>query len=250
MRRLTEEEKAIVEANMGLVRIAINKTQNLRLHVDDRFQVGVLGLMNAVQNFNPEKNFQFPTYATKSIVRWMCDADKQSQCISTPWGVKALDSPRVVSLNERTMGGAFAVVDQDEEAEEPVSVTQCRRYAAWLLDQLPTPQLVAVQHRFWANMTMEQIGQTIGVEKSAISKRVRKALRKLAAIAQKHPPKSTIVELPSPSLHGTPRKAARRLKVKRKPPRTSNLSGNAPESIPGHPRGLKTNRAKFDSRKA
>lgn len=60
---LTDDERATVEANLGLVWRIVTLTRIPDLEADDAFQDGVLGLMRAAQLFDPSKGFAFSTYA-------------------------------------------------------------------------------------------------------------------------------------------------------------------------------------------
>lgn len=61
--RLTDTQKQQVEANLGLVHQLLTR-HAVPPHVyDDRFQDGCLGLMRAVQKFDPARGLKFSTYA-------------------------------------------------------------------------------------------------------------------------------------------------------------------------------------------
>lgn len=57
----------LVEANMRLVMSFVENYRNHRISREDLIQEGALGLIKAVQNFDPSKGFRFSTYATQWI---------------------------------------------------------------------------------------------------------------------------------------------------------------------------------------
>ncbi len=65
------EEKArntIVSGNLRLVLSVLQRFTNRGENVDDLFQVGCIGLMKAIDNFDLSKNVKFSTYAVPMIV--------------------------------------------------------------------------------------------------------------------------------------------------------------------------------------
>lgn len=72
---LTDDERQLVLDNLGLVHFVLNRMTSIRTDmVEDRFQDGTLGLMRAVQLYNPDTGFKFSTYAIVSIRRHVNDA--------------------------------------------------------------------------------------------------------------------------------------------------------------------------------
>jgi len=57
----------IVEGNLKLVLSVVNKFQKRCDNMDDIFQIGVIGLIKAVNNFSLEHDVKFSTYAVPMI---------------------------------------------------------------------------------------------------------------------------------------------------------------------------------------
>lgn len=58
----------LVMANLKLVLSVIQKVNNRNADPDDLFQVGCIGLIKALNNFNPDLNVQFSTYGVVMIL--------------------------------------------------------------------------------------------------------------------------------------------------------------------------------------
>jgi RNA polymerase sporulation-specific sigma factor len=58
----------LINGNLRLVLSVIQRFQNRGEHSDDLFQVGCIGLMKAIDNFDLEQNVKFSTYAVPMII--------------------------------------------------------------------------------------------------------------------------------------------------------------------------------------
>ena len=58
----------LIGGNLRLVLSVVKRFQNRGENPDDLFQVGVIGLIKAVDNFNPEFDVRFSTYAVPMII--------------------------------------------------------------------------------------------------------------------------------------------------------------------------------------
>ena len=71
MKKLKAKDKAardeFITANLRLVLSEVGKFRKRADNADDLFQVGCIGLIKAVDNFEPDKNVRFSTYAVPMI---------------------------------------------------------------------------------------------------------------------------------------------------------------------------------------
>ncbi len=63
-----EARERYIKGNLRLVLSIIQRFSNSKENADDLFQVGCIGLMKAIDNFNDELNVQFSTYACPMII--------------------------------------------------------------------------------------------------------------------------------------------------------------------------------------
>ena len=59
-----------INCNLKLVLSVIKRFRNHNENADDLFQIGCIGLIKAVDNFDISQNVQFSTYAVPMIIRW------------------------------------------------------------------------------------------------------------------------------------------------------------------------------------
>ena len=62
-----EARQQLVEGNLRLVLSVIGRFEKRGESPDDLFQVGCIGLMKAIANFDPDKNVRFSTYGVPMI---------------------------------------------------------------------------------------------------------------------------------------------------------------------------------------
>ena len=63
-----ELRNQLVEENLYMVDILIRKYLGKGVDYDDLYQVGALALVSAVERFDPEKGFEFKSFATPTIL--------------------------------------------------------------------------------------------------------------------------------------------------------------------------------------
>ncbi|MFD3805341.1 RNA polymerase sigma factor SigF [Streptomyces sp. NPDC058619] len=64
----TRVRGALIEANLPLVRYAAARFRSRNEPMEDVVQVGTIGLINAIDRFDPERGVQFPTFAMPTVV--------------------------------------------------------------------------------------------------------------------------------------------------------------------------------------
>jgi RNA polymerase sporulation-specific sigma factor len=67
-RRPEEAREELMQGNLRLVLSVLQRFNNRGEYVDDLFQVGCIGLMKAVDNFDPRQEVHFSTYAVPMII--------------------------------------------------------------------------------------------------------------------------------------------------------------------------------------
>ncbi len=63
-----DAREQLVMSHMNLVRFLANKFKNRGEPIDDLIQVGYLGLLKAIDRFDPSRGLEFTTYATPTIL--------------------------------------------------------------------------------------------------------------------------------------------------------------------------------------
>ena len=64
-----DARRQLIEGNLRLVLSVIQRFVGRGENVDDLFQVGCIGLIKAISNFDPTKNVRFSTYGVPTMCR-------------------------------------------------------------------------------------------------------------------------------------------------------------------------------------
>lgn len=63
-----EERKRMVEENIGLIHMVLKRFAGRGYEMEDLFQIGAIGLIKAVERFDPDLGYSFSTYAVPVII--------------------------------------------------------------------------------------------------------------------------------------------------------------------------------------
>ena len=63
-----EERDQLITSNTGLVYMVLKRFTNRGYEQEDLFQIGVIGLMKAIDKFDVTREFSFSTYAVPMII--------------------------------------------------------------------------------------------------------------------------------------------------------------------------------------
>ncbi len=140
LKNLTDEEKrellkrsaqgdskarqALIDGNLRLVLSIIQRFANRKENMDDLFQVGCIGLIKAIDNFNTELDVKFSTYAVPMIIGEVRRYLRDNNSIRVSRSVrdlayKALQARELLTktlLREPTVEDISKAIGENEEA--------------------------------------------------------------------------------------------------------------------------------------
>ncbi|MFV0516760.1 MAG: SigB/SigF/SigG family RNA polymerase sigma factor [Aminipila sp.] len=154
--RSVEIRNQIVEAYLYMVEILIRKYLNKGVEYDDLYQVGALALVSAVDRFDPDKGFEFSSFATPTIL-----GEIKKHFRDKEWSMKVPRRTKEISLKipaakealTERLGRVPTVAELAEymslSNEEVIAAIESgKAYAVYSLDQSADPDEVTTYEKF------------------------------------------------------------------------------------------------------
>ena len=121
----TEAREALVMGNLRLVLSVISRFNPKREGVDDLFQVGCVGLIKAIDNFNLDMDVRFSTYAVPMIIGEVRRYQRDNNAVRVSRGMrdlayKALQAREEISRNEQRDAGIAEIAQRLQVSEQAV----------------------------------------------------------------------------------------------------------------------------------
>lgn len=155
----------ILELNLGLVRRVSSKYSNSVQDEEDFFSEGCLALMDAVDMFDPERGFQFSTYATTCIRNRLFRLFRERDRV-----------PAEVPLDESSLASEPAPPDSGNHR-----LDDCRRLAEAVLHEMPERERELLRLRFGLDSarhprSYREVAEEIGLSKERVRQLVHQAI--------------------------------------------------------------------------
>lgn len=131
----TSLREKFIEGNMRLVLSMVQRFKTDKVSGDDLFQVGMLGLIKSLDNFNVNLNVRFSTYAVPMILGEMKRYIRESTALKVGRGIRDI-AYRAMSARERMENECTCEVGLEEIAAE-ISVPYAEVVSA--LDAISDP---------------------------------------------------------------------------------------------------------------
>ena len=134
------ERDSLVTANVGLVYMVLRRFSNRGYEQEDLFQIGVIGLMKAIDKFDLTKDFSFSTYAVPMIIgeirrflrddglihvsRQVKDNARQIAVVKEKWKKSQNEEPTLEDLSKATGLSVEDILIAMESTTEVESIYQ------------------------------------------------------------------------------------------------------------------------------
>lgn len=179
---LWEQVRKLVYLRAVRVRLALGNDRLADL--DDLMQAGFLGLLAAVERYDPDGGYQFTTllgYTLKTAFAEATDWRTEKQRQNPMHRAASLDQP--VDWSEpdgATLGGMLP------DPDNPIEAVEDRLYRDWLretvqgaINGLPPDERRTIQLRYDRGLTLAEIARREGVTPMEVSRRQERAFRAL-----------------------------------------------------------------------
>ena len=177
-----EARKELIEHNLRLVVYIAKKFDNTGVGVEDLISIGTIGLIKAINTFNPNKNIKLATYASRCIENEILmylrrnNKTKMEVSIDEPlnvdWDGNELLLSDILGTEEDTI-----TKDLENEAE--------RRLLVKAINKLSSREKLIVRMRFGLDnpdgeeKTQKEVADYLGISQSYISRLEKKIMQRL-----------------------------------------------------------------------
>ena len=176
----TKARDILVERNLRLVAHVVKKYQGLPDDLDDLISIGTIGLIKAINTFNPEKKIKLATYASRCIENEILmhlrkTANLKSEVsfdepLNTDWDGNELLLSDVLSSEADQVG---------QRLEQDAERASLRRS----VEQLSPRERQIMELRFGlldgVERTQKEVADAIGISQSYISRLEKRIIRQL-----------------------------------------------------------------------
>lgn len=182
----TEDAKAarslLIEHNLRLVVYIAKKFDNTCVGVEDLISIGTIGLIKAINTFNPEKNIKLATYASRcienEILMYLRRNNKTRMEVS-------IDEPLNVDwdgnelLLSDILGTDEDVIyrDLEDETEKELLMSAISRLTP--REQQIVELRYGLQNEEGTEMTQKEVADLMGISQSYISRLEKKIMKRL-----------------------------------------------------------------------
>ena len=172
----------LIEHNLRLVVYIAKKFDNTGVGVEDLISIGTIGLIKAINTFNPEKKIKLATYASRCIENEILmylrrnNKTKMEVSIDEPLNVDWDGNELLLS---DILGTDEDVIYRDMETEAE------HRQLSKAIAKLSKREQTIVQLRFGINMkdgeekTQKEVADLLGISQSYISRLEKKIMQRL-----------------------------------------------------------------------
>lgn len=173
----------LIEHNLRLVAHVVKKYNNTIYETDDLISIGTIGLIKAVDTFNPQKGIRLATYASRCIenelLMLMRSSKKQSKEVSLYDPIGSDKEGNTIQLLDICVAEEVDVVSRMEEQQ---NLRKLREYIDKVLTERER-QIILLRYGLSGGreVTQREIAKQLCISRSYVSRIEKKALKKLRA---------------------------------------------------------------------
>lgn len=179
-RPLSDEERQLVEDNLGLATHFAQRFQASRMEFEDLVQEAYMGLIDAARLYKTSHGTRFSTYARWHILKKVMDAiHNRNEIVRTP-----RRRPSLI-CGSLTDAAAHALPDRALTPEEMLDRDETNEAIRQLIKELPHRDAIVLRLRYGVNtqkMTLREVGEILAVTPERVRQIQNAAEKKLRAL--------------------------------------------------------------------
>ena len=209
-RRIKEGDKEAreqyIKGNLRLVLSVIRRFQNSNENADDLFQIGCIGLMKAIDNFDTTLQVKFSTYAVPMIIGEIRRYLRDNNSIRVSRSLQHLREPTIAEISQETGIEKEMIVYAMDAIQNPVSLFEPvyteggdtlyvmdqisdkkNREEKWVenlslreaLERLSDRERHIIEMRFYDGKTQMEVAEEVGISQAQVSRLEKNALKSM-----------------------------------------------------------------------
>lgn len=217
-------KEKLIEHNMPLIKSIVKRYRGKKIEYDDLIQLGALGIIKAINNFNTEYNVHFSTYAVPMITGEIKRYIRDDGAIKVSRAVKSLNSKIMAyieeykNLNEKEPQISEIAKKFEIDEQEVIFIMDSNKFPLSLYDKfdddgqplidrivsydeqedivdnmmlkeiistLPEREKKIIILRYFRDKTQSEIAELMGVSQVQISRIESKVLEKIKSFMNK-----------------------------------------------------------------
>ncbi|ASF39321.1 MULTISPECIES: RNA polymerase sporulation sigma factor SigE [Halobacillus] len=170
----------LIERNLRLVVYIARKFENTGLNIEDLISIGTIGLIKAVNTFDPEKKIKLATYASRCIENEILMHLRKSNKLKTE---VSFDEPLNVDWDGNELLLSDILGTEEDLTTKGIEKKIDKKLLMSALDQLNDREKQIMELRFGLigkkEKTQKDVADMMGISQSYISRLEKKIIRRL-----------------------------------------------------------------------
>ena len=172
-----EARSLLIEHNLRLVVYIAKKFDNTAVGVEDLISIGTIGLIKAINTFNPEKNIKLATYASRCIENLRRSSKTKAEV--------SIDEPLNVDWDGNELLLSDILGTDDDIIYRGLEDETERQLLKSAIDRLSPREKTIVELRYGLKnaegeeMTQKEVADRLGISQSYISRLEKKIMKRL-----------------------------------------------------------------------
>ncbi len=170
----------LITHNLRLVVYISKKFESTGIGIEDLISIGTIGLIKAVNTFNPEKNIKLATYASRcienEILMYLRKTNQQKNEVS-------IDEPLNIDWDGNELLLSDVIGTEPDEVYQKLEGETEVQLLIKAVDSLGGREKLIMQMRFGLNggreMTQKEVADVVGISQSYISRLEKRILKEL-----------------------------------------------------------------------
>ncbi len=177
-----DARSSLIEHNLRLVVYIAKKFDNTGIGVEDLISIGTIGLIKAINTFNPLKNIKLATYASRCIENEILMYLRRNNKVKME---VSIDEPLNVDWDGNELLLSDVLGTEDNVISKDIEDEVDRKLLRLALNKLSKRERIIIEMRFGINTkdgkerTQKEVADIMGISQSYISRLEKKIMKRL-----------------------------------------------------------------------